>query len=73
MNSQQMNKRPRKPLSPNDVYAILSPHHLASCLACFENKTGGAIYACDVATIGRALYDNDMTRVREISEGGRHG
>jgi len=71
MNSQQMNKRPRKPLSPNDVYAILSPFGVLFSL--LRKQDGEPIYACDVATIGRALYDNAMTRVMEISEGGRHG
>lgn len=70
MNNQQMNKRPRKPLNPNDVYAILSPFGVLFSL--LREQDGEPIYACDVATIGRALYDNAMAKVQEISEGTCH-
>lgn len=68
MSDQRTNAR--KSLSANDAYAILSP--FAVLFSLLQEHDGQPIYATDVATIGRALYDNAMTRVREISEGGRH-
>uniref|UniRef100_I2PWM1 Uncharacterized protein n=1 Tax=Desulfovibrio sp. U5L TaxID=596152 RepID=I2PWM1_9BACT len=71
MSGQQLSDRPRSSLHPDDVYSILSP--FGALVSLIEESAETSIATTDVVTIGRALYENAMAKVKELSEGSGPG